>query len=177
MGINVSGIAGSIKKANVKLITESIGIIISDTYEELFFEYALSNSMEEDDLFFTETKNGFIITAGNKFDIFKIRFRNLSNNGHKLLKFVIGDTSTFYFFEYLENGNVLRRKLSIEYEVHTEKGKLLNQEFKGLSDDELVEELMIYVSGDSVYSIDEKIKTKKYKIITIDEIVTGNPPK
>ena len=167
MGINISGIASSIAAIELKQITDLLKIEISETFEERVFEEALSNNMADDDMYFTPTTKGCLITAGDKFSVLDLKMRQLTANNHKLLKFIIGETSTFYFFEYIENEKVLRRKLSIDYEVKLEKGKSLELEFLGMEDDELIDQLIEMSCGNSIFSIEPDTISYKYKFLGI----------
>lgn len=163
MGVNTIGIAISPKVNDLKEITNKLNIIIEGPIEESYFEEAISNNIKDDEIFFTQLENGTLVTFGIDFPLFGEDFSVLSENGQKFSKFIYGDTSSQYYFEYYENNEFLRSKYVSEGIVQMSEGKSLPQEFAGLTDDELIMNVVYQTCGDDIFSIEPDVKSIKYR--------------
>ncbi|MBA5791986.1 hypothetical protein H1R17_03655 [Flavobacterium sp. xlx-214] len=163
MGINTIGIAISAKINDLREITDKLNINIEGPIEENCFEEAISNNIEDDEIFFTQLKNGTLITMGANIPFFGEDFSALSEIGQKFSKFIYGDTSSQYYFEYYENKKLIREKYISEGDVQINEGKALPQEFAGLTDDELIMSVIYQTCGDDIFSIEPNVKSIKYK--------------
>ena len=157
------GFATSIKTNELLEITKKINISISSMVSECMFEEAISNNIECDEMYITETKSGSLITVGEDFPIFGISLKNLTENKNELLRFMFGETSSVFFFEYINDEKILRRKNVVEGEITHDKGKTLNLEFSGLAIDELIPELITQTCGNDFYNIEPDAISYKYK--------------
>lgn len=165
MGLNSIGFALNSTTDDIKDIMDKLNIVIEGPLETTTFENAISNFIEENDIFFTKLENGTLITTGINFPITEEGFSVLSANDKKVTKFIYGETSGEYYFEYFENGNLLRSKHCSDTMEILESGKALEIEFKGLKNDELVLELISKTCGNDFFYIEPNTKTEKYKFV------------
>lgn len=163
MGVNTIGIAISPKVDDLKEITNKLNIIIEGPIKESYSEEAISNNIKEDEIFFTQLENGTLVTFGTDFPFFGQDFSVLSEVGQKFSKFIYGETSGQYYFEYYENGEFIRSKYISEGTVQISEGKSLPMEFAGLSDDELIMNVIYQTCGDDIFSIAPDVKSVKYR--------------
>lgn len=163
MGVNTIGIAISSKVNDLKEITNKLNIVIEGPIEESDFEEAISNNIKDDEIFFTQLENGTLVNFGDDFPFFGEDFSVLSNIGQKFSKFIYGETSGQYYFEYYENNEFIRSKYFSEGIVQISEGVSLPQEFAGLSDDELIMSVIYQTCGDDIFSIEPGVKSIKYR--------------
>ncbi|MCF8275728.1 MAG: hypothetical protein K9J17_03250 [Flavobacteriales bacterium] len=154
MGLNIQGVATSHKGAGLSEIAEIISIEVSKKLSDCTFEEALSNGVAANDIYFIQTNKGAMIIAGEDFPVMEIPMKALSENDGKTVKFMYGETSMVFYFEYHENGAILRRKIVVEGETSHEAGKALDIEHSGIEVDEVITQLMLRVSGDDINTIE-----------------------
>ena len=165
MGLNIQGIATSLKGASLSEIAESINIEVSEKLSDCTFEEALSNSSAANDMYLIKASNGTIVIAGEGFPIMEIPMSALSKDQNKLVKFMYGETSMVFYFEYSDNGAILRRTVVVEGETSHNAGKTLDIEHSGIEVDEVITDLMIQVSGDDIHTIELNHPVEKYRYI------------
>lgn len=165
MGINILGFATSIKTENLSEITDLINIEISEKLSSSIFEEAISNNIEDDEMYLTTTTHGSIITAGENFPLIELVMRPLSENQNKLLKFLYSETAMAFCFVLLENGKVIRKKNVYNNQITHDTGKSFAFEFSGIEIDEVIMEFMKLTSGDSIYTLEPDHISKRYKYI------------
>ena len=177
MGLNIMGFATSIKTDDLTEIAKRINIKVSEQLGTWTLEEAMSD-IEDDEMCIAKTENGSIILVGNEFPILETKLRPLSENGNKVLRFMYGETSMVFLFEYQEDSKVLRLKSVENYEVNAEKGKALDIEYSGIEIDEVIMNLMQQVSGDDIETLepDHKVVRFRYlgKIETTENSLTTN---
>jgi hypothetical protein len=164
MGMNIMGFATSINTNDLAEIAKKINIKISDKFGTWTLEEAMSD-IQADEICIAKTKNGSIILVGDEFPIMEIKLRPLSENENKVLRFMYGETSMVFLFEYQENGKVLRIKSVYNYETNAEKGKALEVEFSGIEIDEVIMELIQKVSGDDIFTMEPDHKVERYRYL------------
>jgi len=165
MGLNIQGIATSLKGASLSEIAEIINIEVSEKLSDCTFEEALSNSTAADDIYLVRTSNGAIILAGEGFPVMEVPMSVLSKNQNKLVKFLYGETAMVFYFEYSVNGAILRRTLVVEGETSHNAGKTLDIEHSGIDVDEVITDLMLQVSGDDIHTIELNHPSEKYRYL------------
>ncbi len=165
MGLNIQGVATSLKGASLSEIAEIINIEVSEKLSDCTFEEALSNSTAAEDIYFIQTSNGAIIIAGEDFPVMEIPMKTLSKNQHKVVKFMYGETSMVFYFEYYENGVLRRGKIVAEGETNHDAGKALYIEHSGIEIDEVITQLMLQVSGDDIDTIELDQLAERYRYI------------
>lgn len=158
------GFATSIKTDNLIEIAKKINIKVSEKIGTWTFEEALTD-IAADEICISKTSNGSIILVGDEFPILETKLRPLSENGNKLLRFMYGETSMVFLFEYQHDGKVLRMKSVHNYEPNGEKGKALEIEFSGMEADEVIMSLIQQVSGDDIYTLEPDHVSIKYKYL------------
>lgn len=142
MGINIKGFATSIKVSDFLKIAETIGVNVWDTYEHSTFEDAIStNNTDENDIYFTETVQGTIITTGEDVPTLDFPIKQLSENG-MALKFLWGETSGVYVFTYYEKGKVVRTLGISGKKQIKNSGKALEIEYAGMDMPEIINALI-----------------------------------
>jgi len=164
MGVNIMGFATSIKTNDLTEIAKKINIKISEKFGSWTLEQAMSD-IQADELCFIKTENGAIILVGDAFPIMETKLRPLSENENKVLRFMYGETSMVFLFEYQENGKVLRIKSVYNYETNAEKGKTLEIEFSGIEIEEVIAELIQKVSGDNIFALELDYKVQRYRYL------------
>lgn len=163
MGVNTIGFAVSSKFNNLREITDKLNIIVDGPIEECIFEEAISNNSKDNEIYFTQLDSGTLVMVGLDFPFFGEDFSALSETSQKFTKFIYGETSGQYYFEYYENKEFRRSKYISEGIVETTEGKSLPQEFSGLADDELIMNVVYQTCGDDFFSIEPEVKSIKYR--------------
>ena len=164
MGLNIMGFTTSITTNALTEIAKKINIKISEQFGTWTLEEAMPD-IEDNEICIAETRNGSLILVGNDFPIYEVRLKQLSDNGNKVLRFLYGETSMYFFFEYTENGKILRRKLVEDGEVNSEEGKALDIEFSGIKIEEIIPKLLLQVSGDDIYTLEPDHKVVRYRYL------------
>lgn len=162
MGFNVQGIAISKKYDTAQNLADTIGLGSIQKVSDKYFEEATSSMIEDNDIYITEVKNGTIVTLGSGFDIQEISLNSASNEG-KAIRFMIGETSMAFAFEYLLNGKAVRTILNAEGENMMEEGDPLEIETKETDMTEIIFSLIGDVTGDSFYSVEPDQKSEHYR--------------
>lgn len=164
MGLNIMGFATSIKTDDLTEIAKKINIKVSEQFGTWTLEEAMSD-IEDDEMCIAKTENGSIILVGNNFPILETKLLPLSANGNKVLRFMFGETSMIFVFEYQKDGKSLRIKSVHNYEVQLEKGKAFDIEYSGIETDEVIIELMQQVSGDDIYTLEPDHQCVRYRYL------------
>lgn len=164
MGLNIMGFATSTKTDDLTEIAKKINIKVSEQFGTWTLEEAMSD-IEDDEMCIAKTENGSIILVGNNFPILETKLLPLSANGNKVLRFMFGETSMVFVFEYQEDGKSLRVKSVHNYEVQLEKGKAFDIEYSGIETDEVIIELMRQVSGDDIYTLEPNHQYVRYRYL------------
>lgn len=164
MGLNVRGVATSIKTDNIIELTTLMGLDTPIKVETTYFENAISNEIEGNEIFLTVTKNGIILLFGDEMSTEETSLDAFSENG-KALSFMISETGMFFGFDYYENGELLRSVVNLEGENVQEEGDPL--EIEENKDDyiEIICSIMEDVCGGSIYSVEPNQKAVRYKIV------------
>jgi hypothetical protein len=164
MGFNVQGIAISKKYDTAQKLADTIGLGSIEKVSDNYFEEASSSMIDDNDIYITEVKNGTIVTLGSAFDIQEIALNNASEQG-KAIKFMVGETSMAFAFEYFLNGQGIRTILNAEGENMMEEGEPLEIETKESDMTEIIFSLIGDVTGNSFYSIEPDQKSEHFRQI------------
>jgi hypothetical protein len=167
MGLNVQGIATSIKTQNIADLTKLIGLDTPTKIDTTFFENATSYNIEDNELFLTLTSNGTILTVGDNVPIHDIALDKLSING-QALKFLVGETAMIFAFDYYENGKLVRSVMNAEGENIQEEGEPLKIEETESDFTELIFGIMKLVSGDSIYTLEPDFESTRYQFFNTE---------
>ena len=158
------GFATSIKTNDLEKLTKKLDWKISQRIGVRIFEEALTE-IESDEICIAETSNGSIILVGDDVPLFDSSIAAISDEKNRVIKFMYGETSMVFVFEYYEDGKFLREKAVVEYEVNFERGRSLEIEFSGLEVDEQINVIMSQVSGDDLNTIEPDHTCIRYKIL------------
>ncbi|AWV96891.1 hypothetical protein [Arcticibacterium luteifluviistationis] len=168
MGINVRGIATSIKTKDISELTNKLGLPTPTLIDKTYFENAISNSIENNEIFLTISSKGTILTVGDEVAIESMPIGNLSLDG-KAMNFIVGETSMIFAFDFYENGELLRSVINAEDQNLKAEGELLDIEHSEDDFTELIFSLMETVSGDSIYTLEPDAESVRYKFILEDD--------
>lgn len=162
MGFNVQGIATSIRTENVSELMHLLGMDTPTEVDTTHFENATSSFIEDNELFLTVAAKGTILIVGDKVPIHDVSLERLSMSG-KALKFMVGETSMVFAFDYYESGKLVRSIVNAEDQIIQEEGSSLEIEQTEADFTEIIFSIMDEVAGGSIYSLEPDTKSVRYK--------------
>ncbi len=164
MGLNILGIAVNQKIEDKISFCRELQIGEVELAEEnaVFEEASSSYSMGDNDVYFTETATGTLVTFGTSIDFTTIKVRP-NSIGRKLLLFVIGETVGMYILFLAENGEIVRYLNYDQGQKIAERGLPLAPEETAADISELILTVVKEIIGTSFWDIDPSHRAIKFE--------------
>lgn len=187
MSINIQGIAvdsKDIDDISKRLFFNPVSQLGKSELAEISF-----NSIGDDELYIIESKKGAIIIVGDNiplweigerekdnFNFWKIPLKLLSQK-NKVLRFMIGETSGIFAYQYYENGNRLRFFNTSEGEIIVDSGDILDVESQDSEPDENIYQLIFQITGSDLTTLSSNQDILIYKYLGMNGMseILANP--